>query len=108
MAELNKDEHAPIRVRLLAEQTPPILELGGELDLSTVEAVRPIVDQLVARRTDRVIVDLAALRFMDSSGIALLLSLAGSVTNLEVRNPSPIIEQIIEMTGLSGTLVITA
>jgi anti-anti-sigma factor len=50
--------------------------------------------------------DLSSLRFMDSSGIALLLRAREQVGDVVVRNPSAVIQRIIEATGLGDTLPI--
>jgi anti-sigma B factor antagonist len=84
----------------------PVIRLRGELDISSVELVRALVDEVRERHPERVIVDLGGLDFMDSSGLALLLKLAGQVGRLELRNPTPIIRRVVEMMGLSGTLLI--
>jgi len=44
---------------------------------------------------------------MDSSGIAVLLTVARSVPTVELRNVPPIMRRVIEMTGLAATFVIT-
>jgi anti-anti-sigma regulatory factor len=43
---------------------------------------------------------------MDSSGISIFLAVAERVP-VEIRNPSPIVRQLIEMTGLTQTLHLT-
>jgi anti-anti-sigma factor len=41
---------------------------------------------------------------MDSSGIALLLSVARRVPDVQLHSPSPIVRRLIELTGLEQTL----
>ncbi len=44
---------------------------------------------------------------MDSSGLALLASVAQRVPEVELRDPSPIVRRLIELTGLVGILNVT-
>jgi anti-anti-sigma factor len=76
------------------------LSIAGELDLASVESVRETVDRLVNGDVPRVVFDLGGLRFMDSSGIAMMLQVSRRVGKVEVRNVTPIVRRVIEVTGL--------
>ncbi len=52
------------------------LHLDGELDVVSVRRLRPLVDELLARDCRAVVVDLSALRLIDSSGIGILIHLS--------------------------------
>ena len=52
-----------------------LLNIGGELDAVSVPLLRPTLDELVAERHERVVVDLAHLRLIDSSGVGALVYL---------------------------------
>jgi anti-sigma B factor antagonist len=52
-----------------------VLKIEGELDAVTVAELRPIVDRLANDARGRVVVDLSALRLIDSSGVGALVSL---------------------------------
>ncbi|MGH9120727.1 MAG: STAS domain-containing protein [Acidimicrobiales bacterium] len=43
---------------------------------------------------------------MDSSGLALLLSVANQGVRVQLRDPSPAVRQVVELTGLADMLVI--
>jgi anti-sigma B factor antagonist len=47
----------------------------GELDALSVPQIRPELDQIVARGPTRVVMDLSALRLIDSSGVGAIVSL---------------------------------
>jgi anti-sigma B factor antagonist len=83
-----------------------VLELGGEIDLSTVGEVSAALTAALAARPAKVIFELRQLRFMDSSGLALLVSTAQRVEHIELRYPSNTVRRIIELAGLTGTLPI--
>jgi anti-sigma B factor antagonist len=84
-----------------------VLQLVGELDLSSVDSVRSVTDRVIDRGASAIVFDLNGLDFMDSSGIALLLTVADQVERTSIREPSAIVRRIIEVTGLATTLSIT-
>jgi anti-sigma B factor antagonist len=51
------------------------LHIGGELDAVTNSDLGPSLDALVTERPSRVVVDLSALRLIDSTGVGTLLRL---------------------------------
>jgi anti-anti-sigma factor len=55
---------------------PPVLQIVGEIDLSTVEELRTALDD--AQATDlAVVVDMAGVTFIDAVGLHAVLSAAG-------------------------------
>jgi anti-anti-sigma factor len=81
-----------------------VVKLAGEIDMSNAESLGRAIDGLIDAGTDRLVVDLAALEFMDSSGIAMLLRVTADVDTVHIRNPSNVIRRIIESTGLGDVL----
>jgi anti-sigma B factor antagonist len=51
------------------------IQIGGALDAMTAPELRPAIDQLVQEKRKRVTVDLADLVVIDSSGVAIIVSL---------------------------------
>ena len=49
------------------------ITVSGEIDFRTVEALEAVLRTLVARDSGRIVVDLAAVTFMDSAGLRVLL-----------------------------------
>jgi anti-sigma B factor antagonist len=103
MAELEPAASASAAVEAREENGTLVLYLSGDLDVTNAEEVRSAVNAAMSGHAERVIFDLADLDFMDSSGIALLVSVAGQVRDVQVRNPSAIVRRLIELTGLTGT-----
>lgn len=85
-----------------------VLELGGEVDLFSIADVQGALAALLATGPSKVIFELRGLRFMDSSGISMLVSTAQSVGRIELRYPSATIRRLIELTGLGQMLPITS
>jgi anti-sigma B factor antagonist len=84
----------------------PIVSLSGELDSSNAGSLEAAVASITAQHPERLIFDLSGLRFMDSAGIAVLIRAAANVNAIHLRDPSPIVRRLIEVTGLSGVLPI--
>jgi anti-sigma B factor antagonist len=51
------------------------VRIAGTLDVNTAPAIGPIIDGLVSERRTRVVVDLAGLDLIDSSGVAVLVAM---------------------------------
>ena len=85
----------------------PVIALGGELDLSTA----PIAERAFATLPEpqdggHVVVDMAELTFMDSSGLTVLVMAVNEGYAVRLRRPTMIIRQLIAATGLRETLPI--
>ncbi len=104
MAELGPDGVELSIDTEAAGAVPPKLALAGELDSSNVEQLEAAVASIVDRGPERVVFDLSELRFMDSAGISVLVRLAAEVQTVEIRDPSPIVRRVIEITGLTSVL----
>jgi anti-anti-sigma factor len=81
-----------------------VVRVTGEVDMSNAMSVQEVVDQVTATGVEHLIFDLGGLEFIDSSGLAVLLSAAQKVPSIQLRNPSPIVRRVVEVTGLSETL----
>lgn len=90
----------------VAEPVPGRLRvvLAGELDVSAVARLRPEIDALLARPAEAVVVDLAGVGFLDSSGLAVLLELAQRFGDVGLSGPSAIVRRVIESAGVAAVL----
>jgi anti-anti-sigma factor len=107
MAEI--DENAPARLsveRAADAAGQPVIRVGGDLDISSVERLRSAVDAVLAEHPARLTFDMAALRFMDSAGIAVLLVAARDVSSVHLHSPSRAVRRVLELTGLNDVLVV--
>jgi stage II sporulation protein AA (anti-sigma F factor antagonist) len=81
------------------------ISLDGELDEKTAEYTRINMEKCMeSASVAKIVIDLAALRFMDSTGIGVLI---GRYKKMQMRgvpiyiaNPSSQAERIFRMTGL--------
>jgi anti-sigma B factor antagonist len=83
-----------------------VVALSGELDLSNVDSLKGRLEPLLLTHPRIVVFDVGDLRFLDSSGIGLLLTVAKRVGAVRLRHPSDIVREIVGYTGLSDILPI--
>ena len=81
------------------------ISLEGELDEYTAEYTRINLDQAMSQTVARqIVIDLANLKFMDSTGIGVLIGRYKKMKDRNVpifiSNPSTQAERIFKMTGL--------
>jgi anti-anti-sigma factor len=92
-----------VAIERVAEDDGVRMRLSGELDLSDVESVREAIGE--ALQGGRLVLDLADLTFIDSSGIALLLRTTQKAARLDARfsiaNPN---EQVLATLRMAGVL----
>ena len=98
----------PPRARLSVAPDPDsgglLATLGGELDLAGVSDVTGALDELLARRPQPLVLDLADLGFLDSSGVALLIRLANHFEPVRIRSAAAPVRRVIEVLGLADRL----
>ncbi len=85
-----------------------LVTLRGELDLSTAPALAAALRDAMLDANSEIVVDLAALEFIDASGLNVL---AGAETHAEqhgarlaVINASPLAQRMLRLTGLDHLL----
>jgi anti-anti-sigma factor len=84
-----------------------VVKVSGELDLGNVERLAAAVNPVIERGAARLVVDLSGLRFADSSAIALWVRWATSVSEIELRDPSPLLRRVLTTMGLAEMLHVT-
>lgn len=81
-----------------------MLALSGEIDLATVPDLEVALQTAERRRPQRLVLDFAQVRFMDSSGIRTLLLAQRRATlgehRLILRRCSPPVRRLLEITGI--------
>jgi len=108
MAELEPTGEAYCAAEVSAEDGMPVIRLSGELDMVSVQRVRPVVERVLTAEDGRLAFDVSELEFMDSSGVALLVSAARKTRQVELRHPTPIVRRLIELAGLTELLLMVS
>jgi anti-sigma B factor antagonist len=84
------------------------LTIVGELDMATVPQLEEQVQALLAHTPGELIIDLGKLRFIDSSGLRLLIILQDRATaegwRLGLLRPSGQVLEILALTGANENL----
>jgi anti-sigma B factor antagonist len=94
------------RISVRDDDDAVTLTIEGEVDVATAPALRDELYRLIDRGTKRIVVDLAAMDFIDSTGLgvfvgALKRSREGG-GELELRSLKPAARKIFDITGLSS------
>jgi anti-sigma B factor antagonist len=93
------------------EQACATLALNGEIDISTAPALRHIAENLPLPELRRLTVDLSDVSFMDSTGIAFLISLHKRMpvgSEIVVGRAAPIVHRMLQLTGLGTIMTLSA
>lgn len=87
-----------------------IVVAEGEIDMETApELARAL--QSAVDRSPRVVADLAAVSFMDSTGISVLLTTAELARRAHVElliEPSAVVRRVLQLTGVDQVLPVVA
>jgi anti-sigma B factor antagonist len=88
-------------------ETVLVLEVDGELDIGSADALREALDA-AERQGDVVRVDAGGVRFLDSTALGVLLASAQRLSarggRLELMNVSPAVRRILDMTLIARTV----
>jgi anti-sigma B factor antagonist len=82
----------------------PLVAIAGDLDVQSSATLTAAIDGLVSEDTGFVVVDLAGVPFMDSSGFGALLGIHRAGAAILVRNPSRQVRQLLDVVGVPGVV----
>lgn len=87
-----------------------VLEVGGEIDVATAPRLREQLIALVNDEKYRIVVDLEAVDFIDSTGLGVLIGALKRVRthegDLALVCTEPRILKVFEITGLLGVFAV--
>ena len=96
------------RATLEHEGDTATLRLEGELDIAAKEELTSRVQEAIGARPRTLVVDLAPLRFIDSTGLSVILGIWKQSEEegfaLTIRPGPPDVQRTFEITGLLGRL----
>jgi anti-sigma B factor antagonist len=97
---------SPFQIGMRGEPDAVIIALSGEFDLDVAAELAPCVAAAVEAGHGDVVIDLAEVSFIDSSGIAAILRERQQVDGhrLLIRNARQNIRRVFGMAGLSDVL----
>ncbi|HEX3623713.1 MAG TPA: STAS domain-containing protein [Acidimicrobiales bacterium] len=86
-----------------------VVAVRGELDLSTVATLARSLAPVLDTHPHELILDLAELRFIDSTGLSLLVKTSKELKEhegmLALTHPTPPVRRVLEIVGLDTLLV---
>jgi len=92
--------------RLHITESDDLLILVGQIDVHTASDLASRLDPLPDGET--VVLDVDGVEFIDSSGLRVLVDVNQRATDvgrrLVLRNPSPAVRRLLEISGLQGHL----
>lgn len=107
---MSSTENDQLHIRVEALDDRWVIDLDGELDPHTAPLLQRELDRALAMGANRVILELEGLRFIDSSGLRVLVSahrlLAGREGTLVLAHPTETTSRLLEITGLLDRLEI--
>jgi anti-sigma B factor antagonist len=95
-----------LEIQIEGSPQDPRFVLRGEIDVSTVVALRTAIDQLDQPQVERLSLDLREVTFMDSTGLGWLAGLARSGTAVSLFEVSPSIRKLLGITGIDGVVAV--
>ena len=93
-----------------AGASPPVIAVGGEIDVATAPQLRECLHRVIARGEATVVLDLLQVTFLDSTALGVLVGALkrcrelGGDLHLVVADPR--ILKIFEITGLTNVFTI--
>jgi anti-sigma B factor antagonist len=111
MAELQENDAGPgdggslLRIVVAELDGRPALRVCGEVDLSTAAELRSYLDGAADSFDGDIVVDVAELVFIDSSGLAQLVGAARALPDrrvLVLHNPTKKVRNLLDITGLTS------
>lgn len=93
-----------LEIQLDGPPQDPRLILRGEIDVSTVVALRAAVDELAVPQLTRLSLDFREVTFMDSTGLGWLAALARNGCSVSISSASPSVRKLLGVTGLDSVV----
>jgi len=94
-----------LSVEVLADSDVSVLVVRGELDAYSAPTLDAVVEQVLARGAQRLVLDLGEVAFIDSSGLRSMIRARKQVGDeagaLRIRDPQPSTMRLLEITGLT-------
>lgn len=94
----------PLIIEVSDEGSDTVFLLRGELDPHTAPDLRGEIDRVLEAGRSRLVLDLAGLTFIDSSGLRVVISAHKDTVErgggLVLRSPSPTTRRLLDITGL--------
>ena len=102
---MSDDTPEELSVEVLTDADVPVLIVRGELDAYSAPTLDAVVEQVLAKGAQRLVLDLGDVGFIDSSGLRSMIRARKQVGDeagaLTIRDPQPSTVRLLEITGLT-------
>jgi len=99
-------QRAEVRVEAAGRNGEVVVHVSGEIDMSTASLFRDRLTEVIQTNHNTVVVDLADVTFMDSTGLAVLLQahqrFEASGGRLVVGRTSHAVARVLGVAGVKG------
>jgi anti-sigma B factor antagonist len=99
-----------LRIEVADTTSPTTVVLAGEIDISTSGRVREALLAISQSGENKVVVDMTNVTFMDSTGLAALVGSLKRFRTMNgkmvLRSPTPAVQKVLEITGLTRVFII--
>ncbi|MFA5144314.1 MAG: STAS domain-containing protein [Candidatus Omnitrophota bacterium] len=89
-----------------------VCRVEGDIDISSSPDIKKAFDKLIAQKTQRMIIDLSKVSYVDSSGLATLVGILKNMRSyggkMAIAGMSPKVKSLFEITKLDKLFVIAA
>ena len=103
-------ERPELTVSVHRSPSEVVVELAGEIDLSTAPRLSTMVTELLTEAPARVVLDMAGVTFCDSQGLGTLVVLSRKAalahSCLVLTNVGDFLLRVLDITGLRPALMI--
>jgi anti-sigma B factor antagonist len=86
-----------------------VVELAGDIDVETARTLRAHIVDRFSESSARVVVDLTAVDFMDSSGLGALVSgwqLTRDDGQFRIAGANPVVRRVLSITGMEDVFAL--
>jgi anti-sigma B factor antagonist len=105
------DSPVEFQVTVTERDDGAVVAVAGELDVATAPELREALYRVIEQQPSLIVVDLAEMDFIDSTGLGVLVGALKRVKEqagaLELRSLSPSAKRVFEITGLSKAFTIS-
>lgn len=99
----------PFGVRVLHHESHTVLWVEGELDLATAPQLRSRLDNMIADADGPILLDLADVTFIDSTGLSAILTAHAALDKqgrvLRVIKASVQVRRLFEICGITDLII---
>lgn len=96
-------DDAELQVDLIVDAADQVtLTLWGEVDLATKAVFVAALEEAAAAGATTVVLDLAGVPFLDSSGLGAIVDAVAAGASIVVRQPQPVVRRVFEVVVIDG------